>query len=61
MPLPTKTDVQKLDRRYLGAPFCSVEAKPLNTQRLDWSYLGAPFVAVPNTATVVFRPIVMWM
>ncbi len=63
MALPTKTDLQKLDWVYLGAPFVQVEAKVLNTERLDWSYLGAPFVAFTDGAAppdVVFTPIIIW-
>lgn len=50
MPLPSNTDLAKLDIAYLGQPFVQVEAKSLDTEKLDIAYLGQPFVAVGPTA-----------
>jgi proline racemase len=46
MPLPSSTDLAKMDIAYLGQPFVQVEAKALDTVTLDVAYLGQPFVAV---------------
>lgn len=52
MPLPSNTDLAKLDIAYLGQPFIQVESKSLDTEKLDIAYLGQPFVAVgPTTVT----------
>lgn len=52
MPLPSNTDLAKLDTAYLGQPFVQVEAKSLDTETLDIAYLGQPFVAVGPAAVV---------
>ena len=52
MPLPNKSELQKLDIVYLGQPFVQVEAKSLKTTSLDISYLGQPFVTIPSGLNV---------
>ena len=48
MPLPNKSDLQKLDIVYLGRPFVEVEATNLNTKTMDVVYLGRPFVVAAS-------------
>jgi hypothetical protein len=45
MPLPSKSEVQKLDIAYWGQPFVQIEAKSSGTTSLDLAYLGQPFVS----------------
>jgi hypothetical protein len=60
MPLPNKSDLQKLDIAYLGQPFVQVEAKSLDTKTLDVAYLGQPFVGVTSGFNVYIKASGIW-
>ena len=60
MPLPSKSDLQKLDIAYLGQPFVQVEATSLNTKTRDVAYLGEPFVVAASGFNVYVLASGVW-
>ncbi|OIO33996.1 MAG: hypothetical protein AUJ70_02005 [Candidatus Omnitrophica bacterium CG1_02_40_15] len=45
MPLPTKTDLQKMDFAHKGQPFVDVSSKDaIDIKTMDYSYQAQPFV-----------------
>lgn len=49
MPLPSKTELQKMNYSFLGQPFVDIPAKAgLDLKTMDYSFQAQPFVPNPD-------------